>query len=145
MLALVVRFNLRDEAAAVEFDALTEEAVAKIHEREPDTLVYATSVVTDDPLARIFYELYRNDEAFQAHETAEQRPTRPELPMTSSYIGFRRASWQRPGSTRPSACPASGVAYSSPPPEPAGPRRPGRSSSGIDLVSTRSTSTHDPP
>ena len=71
MYALAVRFDVRDDAAAVEFDALTEVAVQMIKEREPGTLVYATHRVEGNPLARVFYEVYRDREAFQAHETAE--------------------------------------------------------------------------
>jgi quinol monooxygenase YgiN len=68
MFALVVRFYLRDEEAAKGFDALAEETVAKIRETEPGTLIYAVHKVKDAPLSRIFYELYENREAFNAHE-----------------------------------------------------------------------------
>ena len=71
MFALVVRFDCRDEAAAARFDELTAEAVGQITEREPGTLLYATSAVEGEPLARIFYEVYRDREAFQAHEDGE--------------------------------------------------------------------------
>jgi quinol monooxygenase YgiN len=70
MYALVVRFDCRDSAAAARFDELTAEAVALITEREPGTLVYATAAVEGEPLARVFYEVYRDREAFQAHEEA---------------------------------------------------------------------------
>lgn len=71
MYALVVRFDLRDDAAAAEFDRLTEEAVQMIKEREPGTLIYATHAVEGEPLARVFYEVYRDRDAFQDHEVAE--------------------------------------------------------------------------
>ena len=71
MFALVVRFDCRDEAAASEFDELTAEVVQQITEREPGTLVYATHAVDDAPLARIFYEVYRDRAAFETHEVAE--------------------------------------------------------------------------
>jgi quinol monooxygenase YgiN len=71
MFALVVRFDCRDEAAAARFDELTAEAVDQIIEREPGTLVYATHSVEGEPLARIFYEVYRDRDAFQAHEAAD--------------------------------------------------------------------------
>ncbi|MEV6526095.1 putative quinol monooxygenase [Longispora sp. NPDC051575] len=70
MFALVVRFDCRDEAAAAEFDELTTGAVAEITAKEPGTLVYATHRVEGEPLARVFYEAYRDREAFQAHEDA---------------------------------------------------------------------------
>ena|SRR3712207_2522313 len=70
MFALVVRFDIRDEAAAHRFDALAEETVRLIGLREPGTLVYATHRVRDEPLARVFYEVYRDEDAFRAHEAA---------------------------------------------------------------------------
>jgi quinol monooxygenase YgiN len=70
MFALVVRFDCRDQAAAEQFDELTVEAVREITEKEPGTLVYATHTVADAPLARIFYEVYRDPEAHQFHEAA---------------------------------------------------------------------------
>jgi quinol monooxygenase YgiN len=71
MFALVVRFDCRDEAAAARFDELTAEVVQQITEREPDTLVYATHSVEDAPLARVFYEVYRDRDAFESHEVAD--------------------------------------------------------------------------
>ncbi len=68
--ALVVRFDLPDEASAQRFDRLTEEAVARIAAEEPGTLVYATHVLADAPLARLFYEVYVDEAAFQQHERA---------------------------------------------------------------------------
>jgi quinol monooxygenase YgiN len=68
--ALVVRFDCRDSSAAARFDELTAEAVRLVTEREPGTLVYATATVEGEPLARVFYEVYRDREAFQAHEEA---------------------------------------------------------------------------
>ncbi|AGZ41369.1 antibiotic biosynthesis monooxygenase [Actinoplanes friuliensis DSM 7358] len=67
----MVRFDCRDEAAAVRFDELTAVAVREITELEPGTLVYATSVVDGEPLARVFYEVYRDRDAFRAHEEAD--------------------------------------------------------------------------
>jgi quinol monooxygenase YgiN len=44
--------------------------VARIAAEEPGTLVYATHAVVDEPLARVFYEVYRDRAAFDAHEQA---------------------------------------------------------------------------
>ena len=71
MFALVVRFDCRDEAAATRFDQLTAEVVRQITAHEPDTLLYATHAVEGAPLARVFYELYRDRNAFQTHEVAD--------------------------------------------------------------------------
>ena len=67
MFALVVRFDLRPGAGG-DFDLLVASATAQIRMEEPDTLLYLCHAVQDEPNARIFYELYRNREAFEAHE-----------------------------------------------------------------------------
>jgi len=68
--ALVVRFTVRPQAEA-QFDALVAETAAGIREREPGTLVYACHTVQGKPRQRIFYELYRDRAAFDAHEAGE--------------------------------------------------------------------------
>jgi quinol monooxygenase YgiN len=67
MFGLVVRFNLKS-GSGPDFDKLTEETVIGIRAAEPGTLVYACHEVEDDPDARVFYELYRDRSAFDAHE-----------------------------------------------------------------------------
>lgn len=69
MFALVVRFDIRPGVEA-DFDRLVEATTARIRAEEPGTLLYLCHAVKDEPSARIFYELYRDDEAFQAHEVA---------------------------------------------------------------------------
>jgi len=64
---LVVRFNLRPGHEA-QFDALVSETLNGIRNQEPGTLVYATHTLTEAPGTRVFYELYRDREAFDAHE-----------------------------------------------------------------------------
>jgi quinol monooxygenase YgiN len=66
--ALVVRFDLPDAAAARTFDGLTAAAVPLIHADEPGTLVYQTYGVEGEPLARLFYEVYRDRDAHAEHE-----------------------------------------------------------------------------
>ncbi|HEY0871248.1 MAG TPA: antibiotic biosynthesis monooxygenase [Acidothermaceae bacterium] len=68
MFALVVRFDLPDGASAREFDELTAAAVPLIHSHEPGTLVYETYAVEGEPLARLFYEVYRDRGAHGEHE-----------------------------------------------------------------------------
>jgi quinol monooxygenase YgiN len=65
--ALVVRFTVRPGAEA-QFDALVAETAAGIRSSEPGTLVYACHTVEGEPRQRIFYELYRDRAAFEAHE-----------------------------------------------------------------------------
>jgi quinol monooxygenase YgiN len=65
---LSVRFTCKDEASAEGFDKLVAETVPQIIEHEPGTLIYAVHAVEGKPLHRIFYELYRDRAAFDAHE-----------------------------------------------------------------------------
>ncbi|MEV8633778.1 antibiotic biosynthesis monooxygenase [Streptosporangium sp. NPDC051023] len=74
MFGLMVRFTCKDQASAEAFDQLTGQTIEKIRENEPGTLVYAAHHVEGQPLQRIFYELYRDRAAFDAHE--EQEHTR---------------------------------------------------------------------
>jgi quinol monooxygenase YgiN len=68
--ALVVRFTVRPGAEA-KFDALVAETAAGIRDHEPGTLVYACHTVQDQPRQRIFYELYCDRAAFDAHGQTE--------------------------------------------------------------------------
>jgi hypothetical protein len=55
MFAILVRFDLKDEAAARGFDALAEETIAAVQALEPETLIYVVHRVEDAPLSRVFY------------------------------------------------------------------------------------------
>jgi quinol monooxygenase YgiN len=68
MFGLSVRFTCKDEASAEGFDKLVAETVPQIIEHEPGTLIYAVHAVEGQPQHRIFYELYRDRAAFDAHE-----------------------------------------------------------------------------
>lgn len=68
MFAIAVRFDLKDEDAARAFDSLVTEMLEGIRALEPETLVYAVHLVDDDPLARVFYEVYSSREAHAHHE-----------------------------------------------------------------------------
>jgi quinol monooxygenase YgiN len=68
MFALSVRFTCRDAGSAAGFDQLMAQTLPGIRELEPGTLVYAINAVEDQPLQRVFYELYRDRAAFDAHE-----------------------------------------------------------------------------
>ncbi|WP_172388168.1 putative quinol monooxygenase [Streptomyces sp. MNP-20] len=65
--ALVVRFTLRNTEAAERFDALVEHTLQGIN-TEPGTLAYVVHQPVDEPLVRVFYELYADRAAFEAHE-----------------------------------------------------------------------------
>ncbi|NMM16466.1 MAG: antibiotic biosynthesis monooxygenase [Cellulomonas sp.] len=66
-LALVVRHILRPGHEDA-FDALASRTLESIAASEPGTLVYAVHTVADQPLQRVFYELYIDRSAFEAHE-----------------------------------------------------------------------------
>lgn len=66
--ALTVRFTTRDADAAQQFDALVERTLEGIRSAEPGTLVYVSHTPVDEPNVRVFYELYADEDAFQAHE-----------------------------------------------------------------------------
>ncbi|MGO8884878.1 MAG: putative quinol monooxygenase [Streptosporangiaceae bacterium] len=69
-LALVVWFTLRT-GSEQEFDDLVARTTEGILASEPGTLVYACHRVHGSPRDRIFYELYRDRAAFDAHEAQE--------------------------------------------------------------------------
>lgn len=81
--ALSVRFTTRDADAAQRFDALVERTMEGIR-TEPGTLVYVSHVPTDEPLVRVFYELYADEEAFQTHE--EQPHVKRMLKEREQYL-----------------------------------------------------------
>jgi quinol monooxygenase YgiN len=97
MFALVVRFDCRDEAAATRFDQLTAEVVDQITTKEPGTLLYATHAIEGEPLARVFYEVYRDRDAFQAHEVADH-VVRFHAEKDPLVVG-RRVEFLTPGSS----------------------------------------------
>ncbi|MBN9759256.1 MULTISPECIES: putative quinol monooxygenase [unclassified Pseudonocardia] len=68
MLGLIVRFNLKDAEAAQKFDALVAEISRQVESSEPGTLLYVVNTVEGAPLSRIFYEVYADGDAFEAHE-----------------------------------------------------------------------------
>jgi quinol monooxygenase YgiN len=82
MLGLSVRFTCKDEASAEAHDRLVAETVQSITAHEPGTLIYTVHRVDGQPLQRIFYELYRDQAAFEAHEAA---------PHTRRYLAEREA------------------------------------------------------
>ncbi|MFI1104201.1 putative quinol monooxygenase [Streptomyces melanogenes] len=81
---LVVRFTLRDEEAAAAFDELCARTLEGIKESEPGTLTYVTHVPEGEPLVRVFYELYADRAAFDAHE--EQPHTKHFLTEREQYL-----------------------------------------------------------
>ncbi|MBO2440298.1 antibiotic biosynthesis monooxygenase [Actinomadura nitritigenes] len=91
MFGLVVRFTCKDEQSARAFDQLVSETVDKIRTDEPGTLVYAVHKVDGQPLQRMFYELYRDRAAFDAHE--EQTHTRRFLGARDELLASVEVDW----------------------------------------------------
>jgi quinol monooxygenase YgiN len=91
MFSLFVRFTCKDEASAEAYDRLVAETVEAIKASEPGTLVYASHLVEGQPLQRIFYELYRDRAAFEAHEAAPH--TRRYLAERKQYLTATEVDW----------------------------------------------------
>lgn len=87
MFGLCVRFTCRDADNAAGFDRLVAETVPEIRKHEPGTIVYAVHSVEGEPLQRIFYELYRDRAALDAHEA--QPHTRRFLAERGQYLAGR--------------------------------------------------------
>jgi quinol monooxygenase YgiN len=91
MFGLFVRFTCKDEASAKAYDRLVVETIEAIKADEPGTLVYASHLVEGQPLQRIFYELYRDRAAFEAHESSPA--TRRYLAERDQYLASIEVDW----------------------------------------------------
>jgi quinol monooxygenase YgiN len=80
---LIVRFHLRADSAHG-FDRLVRETLPEIAKHEPGTLSYIVHAVTGEPNQRVFYEVYADRQAFQAHEEAPH--TRRFLAERGQYL-----------------------------------------------------------
>ena len=91
MFGLCVRFICKDQPSAEAYDRLVAETIEAIKTTEPRTLVYASHLVDGQPLQRIFYELYRDRAAFEAHEAAPH--TRRYLDLRGQYLADTEVDW----------------------------------------------------
>lgn len=91
MFGLFVRFTCKDEAAAAAYDQLVAKTIEAIKANEPGTLLYASHLVDGQPLQRIFYELYQDKAAFEAHEAAPH--TRRYLDERGQYLASTEVDW----------------------------------------------------
>ena len=91
MFGLCVRFTCKDQASAEAYDRLVAETVEAIKANEPGTPVYASHLVEGQPLQRIFYELYRDQAAFEAHEASPH--TRRYLDQRDRYLASTEVDW----------------------------------------------------
>ena len=71
MFGLFVRFTCKDEESAVAFDDLVARTGEQIRANEPGTVIYAVHRVDGRPLELVFYELYRDKDAFEEHESKD--------------------------------------------------------------------------
>ena len=94
MFGLCVRFTCKDEASAEAYDRLVAATVEDIKANEPGTLVYVSHLVDGQPLQRIFYELYRDKAAFEAHEAAPH--TRRYLDQRGQHLASTEVDWLTP-------------------------------------------------
>ncbi|MGW6396013.1 putative quinol monooxygenase [Streptomyces sp. NPDC055103] len=74
----------RVNRAAAAFDQLCARTVEGIKEKEPRTLAYVSHIPVEEPLVRVFYELYVDQAAFEAHEAQEH--TRRFLDERGQYL-----------------------------------------------------------
>ncbi len=91
MFGLCVRFTCKDQASAELYDRLVAETIEAIKVHEPGTLVYASHLVHGQPLQRLFYELYRDEDAFHVHEAAPH--TRRYLDERDQYLASTEVDW----------------------------------------------------
>jgi quinol monooxygenase YgiN len=84
MFGLCARFTCKDQASAEAYDRLIAETIEAIKANEPGTIVYASHLVEGQPLQRIFYELYKDKAAFEAHEASAH--TRRYLDERGRYL-----------------------------------------------------------
>lgn len=98
MFGLIVRFDVKDEECARDFDQLVAATCEGIRAAEPGTLIYATHTVDGAPLARVFYELYRDRAAFEEHE--RQPHIRRFLAERDRYLSGVRVEFLTPGPSK---------------------------------------------
>lgn len=94
MYALVVKLVLHDTDAADVFDRLAADAVDRIAENEPGTLLYAIHTVDGEPRSRVIYEVYRDRKAFEDHQ--RQPHTRYFLEQRDNYVESNRVEFLTP-------------------------------------------------
>ncbi len=71
MYAVVARFEVKPEGVQ-EFDALAAWRISEAAANEPGLIAYAFHQVDGQPLARVFYEIYRDRDAFEEHRMTPQ-------------------------------------------------------------------------
>jgi quinol monooxygenase YgiN len=98
MFALVVRFDIHDEESAAKFDVLTRDLVEQIRANEPGTLIYTTHTIANEPLARLFYEVYLDADAFQTHQDTEH--VKAFLTAREPLLASRRVERLTPAETK---------------------------------------------
>lgn len=93
MYALVVRFDVLPDRLK-EFDRLVAATIDEITAHEPGTLTYVSTGVEGDDNARVFIEIYADEDAFAAHEA--QVHTQRFLIERESMLASMRVERLRP-------------------------------------------------
>jgi quinol monooxygenase YgiN len=127
---MIAIYTLLDDKVA-DFDRVAEEAAEQVRANEPDTLVYVIHTVPKAPMQRIFYEVYRDRDAFERHEqqpyikrfVTARRPYVLATNVIELRLKYAKVSPLTPPDPRARANgrPLAGPAG---PPGPAAPRRP---------------------
>ncbi|MFJ9552142.1 putative quinol monooxygenase [Streptomyces erythrochromogenes] len=78
-----MRFSLKDDECARQFDVLAEETTQEVR-AERGALVHAVHAPAGQPLLRVLYELYVNRAAFDTHE--EQAHNRYFVEAREQYL-----------------------------------------------------------
>jgi quinol monooxygenase YgiN len=71
VIVALLRVDCRDDAAADAFDKLAASVFQQVTHHEPGTLVFANHMVAGQPLTRVFYEIYQDQEAANIHSRGE--------------------------------------------------------------------------
>lgn len=69
--AVVARFDLKPEHVQ-DFDELAQWRISRAASEEPGLVGYAVHRIDGEPLARVFYEIYRDEAAFKEHRATEE-------------------------------------------------------------------------
>ncbi|WP_344801124.1 putative quinol monooxygenase [Microlunatus ginsengisoli] len=71
MIGTLLRFELKDDAAVRGFDRLAATMIAAVKAGEPDTLIYVFHTVEGEPLSRVVYEVYTDQQAAERHGSTD--------------------------------------------------------------------------
>jgi quinol monooxygenase YgiN len=71
MLTVIASLKVQDEGR-VAFEAAADDMIAYVNANEPGTITYVCHRSKSDPTEYVFYEVYENQAALDAHGTSPQ-------------------------------------------------------------------------